>query len=134
MRVYNNTYLGIVGNPYYIWRRATGNAQQLDVKNNIFYDTSVSASVLSLGVTNTAAAYPGFSLDYNCYHSSAEGFVYQIISSSSVSNTDPGGLRGYGWETHGLATDPGFSSLAGGTANSMANNYGLQSGPPCVGA
>jgi hypothetical protein len=130
----NNTHLGIVGYPNYIWRIATGNAQQLDVKNNIFYDTSDSVSVLSLGLTNTAAAYPGFSLDYNCYRSLAEGFVYQTLSSSSASNTDLGGLHGYGWETHGMAANPLFISLAGGTANSIANNYGLQSGSPCIGA
>jgi hypothetical protein len=139
VRIYNNTFyevdnthLGIVGYPNYIWRTAA--STQLDVKNNIFYDTSSSVSLLSLGLTNTAAAYPKFTIDYNCYRSLAKAFVYQVLGDTSATTTDLGGLRGHGWETHGMTNDPLFVSLAGGTANSIANNYGLQSGSPCIGA
>jgi hypothetical protein len=139
VRIYNNTFYEVNNThlypsayPYYTWRTAA--STQLDVKNNIFYDTAASVSILSFNITNTAAAYPKFSFDYNCYRSLAKGFVYQTLSSTSASNTDLGGLQGHGWEAHGMATDPLFDSLAGGTANSIANIYGLQAGSPCIGA
>jgi hypothetical protein len=147
VRIYNNTfYVGnVVGGDVYasgwpnmIWRTAA--STQMDVKNNIFYDALNGNTdyLVYFNITNTAAAYAKIIFDYNCYRTgNSDGeFVWQQTDGGypGGTNTDLGGLRGYGWETHGMVSDPLFVSLTGGTANSMANNYALQSGSPCIGA
>jgi hypothetical protein len=144
VRVYNNTFYevdnvhlypwGGAGVPFGVWRTATGAAQQLDVKNNIFYDVGGSDTILTLDVTNTAAAYPGFKFDYDCYFSSSEQFVSQATTDSTSTNTDLGGLHGYGWETHGIANPASVFADATSTSYSITNNYSLKTGSPCIGA
>jgi hypothetical protein len=142
VRIYNNTFYE-TGQwhiepwaqncyAYYVWRPALNTNLQLDVKNNLFYDTTTNSQMLSFWVTNTAV-YAGFSFDYNCYRSLSEQFVYQETS-SGYSNTDLGGLRSYGWEIHGITNPATVFVDATSTSYSITNNYQLHSGSPCIGA
>jgi hypothetical protein len=60
--------------------------------------------------------------------------VSQATTDSTSTNTDLGGLHGYGWETHGIANPSTVFADATSTSYSITNNYSLKTGSPCIGA
>ena len=126
---YNNTFYD---SDYSIFLRNIAGANYalnlgtIRIKNNIFYHSGASAAY-------PVEIYDDYStpteLDYNLYYTDRVDQAVLDWRSNVLRSQSVSGMRSsYGWETHGIQTNPTFTNISYGLGlNSSQNNLQIQS-------